>query len=148
MFLFMLPMFLYVTTNNWKEFFFISSQWYLKSQMIWIAKRCLPCLFLRFAVQLVSWIFFKLQGKHNICTLSANITCVNNCCQTGQKSLSFFMFLKVVRMHYIFSDNIQQLNTSIYHTLSSELCIILFLSHIQECVTLVYNCKHFTSVIC
>ena len=49
--------------------------------------------------------FFTLQDKHNIRTLLEHIKCICTGCETGQKSNLFYLFLMLVLLNYIFSDN-------------------------------------------
>ena len=62
----------------------------------------------------------KIAIKHycNIRTLSENIKFVSILCETEQKTRDsvFFLFLKLVQINYIFSDNVGLL--SIYPTFS------------------------------
>ena len=54
------------------------------------------------------------QDKHNIRTLSVNIKFICTCHETGQKSLPetcarnllSYLFLKLVRINFIFADNV------------------------------------------
>ena len=67
-------------------------------------------LFLIFSGKLaVVFDFFTLQDKHNIRTLSVNITFIWNRCETDGKArrrLAFSLFLKLVEINFIFVDNV------------------------------------------
>jgi hypothetical protein len=58
-----------------------------------------------------------LQNKHNIHILSVNIKFICICCETGQKSLLVYMFLKPVQINFISPDNAHILY--IFHFTSS-----------------------------
>ena len=67
-------------------------------------------LFLIFSGKLaVVFDLFTLQDKHNIRTLSVNITFIWNRCETDGKArrrLAFSLFLKLVEINFIFVDNV------------------------------------------
>jgi hypothetical protein len=51
--------------------------------------------------------FLTLQDKHNIRTLSLNIKFICTRCETGLKSSLFCLFIKIVQINFIFTDNVR-----------------------------------------
>jgi hypothetical protein len=51
--------------------------------------------------------FLTLQDKRNIRTLSLNIKFICTRCETGLKSSLFCLFLKLVQINFIFTDNVR-----------------------------------------
>ena len=53
--------------------------------------------------------FLTLQDKHKIRTLSLNIKFICTRCETGLKSSLLCLFLKLVQINLIFTDNVRKL---------------------------------------
>ena len=50
--------------------------------------------------------FLTWQDNHNICTLSVNVKFILHWCETFQKSFLFYLFIKLLQINLIFSNNV------------------------------------------
>ena len=76
--------------------------------------------FCPFCLNLTSFpTFLTLEDKHNIRTLSLNIKFICTRCETSLKSSLFCLFLKLVQIKFIFTDNVRILYIYIYTCMSN-----------------------------